>query len=159
MTSFISWSRSSSRMCSMHGLPAIGTIGFGWFDVSGLSRVPSPPAMTTAFISLPSPPVALCPRASHRERRPRKSRTESCANLAPGLPEVLDECRDGEREPGPEDPQRPVGALVRHHHERQRRVEEPGRRLTEEVDLEGVAARHGRLVPDEEQDVTQRDRE
>ena len=37
-------------MCSMHGLPTIGTIGFGWFEVSGRSRVPSPPAMTTAFI-------------------------------------------------------------------------------------------------------------
>ena len=36
-------------MCSMHGLPTIGTIGFGWFDVSGRRRVPSPPAMTTAF--------------------------------------------------------------------------------------------------------------
>ena len=33
----------------MHGLPTIGTIGFGWFEVSGRSRVPSPPAMTTAF--------------------------------------------------------------------------------------------------------------
>ena len=40
-------------MCSMHGLPTIGTIGFGWFDVSGRRRVPSPPAMTTAFTSAP----------------------------------------------------------------------------------------------------------
>jgi hypothetical protein len=31
-------------------LPTIGTIGFGWFDVSGRSRVPSPPAITTALI-------------------------------------------------------------------------------------------------------------
>ena len=38
-------------MCSMHGLPTIGTIGFGWFEVSGRRRVPSPPAMTTAFIA------------------------------------------------------------------------------------------------------------
>ena len=36
-------------MCSMQGLPTIGTIGFGWLDVSGRRRVPSPPAMTTAF--------------------------------------------------------------------------------------------------------------
>ena len=35
----------------MHGLPTTGTIGFGWFDVSGRRRVPSPPAMTTAFIA------------------------------------------------------------------------------------------------------------
>ena len=41
-------------MCSMHGLPTIGTIGFGWFEVSGRSRVPSPPAMTTAFIAATS---------------------------------------------------------------------------------------------------------
>ena len=38
----------------MHGLPTIGTIGFGWFEVSGRSRVPSPPAMTTAFTPLVS---------------------------------------------------------------------------------------------------------
>ena len=41
-------------MCSMHGLPQIGTIGLGWFEVSGRRRVPSPPAMTTPF--MPRPP-------------------------------------------------------------------------------------------------------
>ena len=41
----------------MHGFPATGTIGFGWFDVSGRSRVPSPPAITTAFTSTS---VAAC---------------------------------------------------------------------------------------------------
>ena len=40
-------------MCSMQGLPTMGTIGLGWFDVSGRRRVPSPPAMTTAFIASP----------------------------------------------------------------------------------------------------------
>jgi hypothetical protein len=50
ITSSKPWSRSSSRMCSMHGLPQIETIGLGWFDVSGRRRVPSPPAITTAFI-------------------------------------------------------------------------------------------------------------
>ena len=39
----------------MHGLPTIGTIGFGWLDVSGRSRVPSPPAITTAFTGAPPP--------------------------------------------------------------------------------------------------------
>jgi hypothetical protein len=38
----------------MHGLPTIGTIGFGWFEVSGRSLVPSPPAITTAFTPLAS---------------------------------------------------------------------------------------------------------
>ena len=50
ITSSKSCARSNSTMCSMHGLPTIGTIGFGWFEVSGRRRVPSPPAMTTAFI-------------------------------------------------------------------------------------------------------------
>ena len=53
-TSSIPWRRSRSTMCSMHGFPTIGTIGFGWFEVSGRRRVPSPPAITTAFT--PSPP-------------------------------------------------------------------------------------------------------
>jgi len=30
------------------------SIGLGWFDVSGRRRVPSPPAMITAF--MPTPP-------------------------------------------------------------------------------------------------------
>ena len=51
------WLRSNSTMCSMHGLPTIGTIGLGWFEVSGRSRVPSPPAMTTAF----TPPPRVSP--------------------------------------------------------------------------------------------------
>ena len=32
------------------GLPKIGSIGFGWLEVSGRSLVPAPPAMTTAFM-------------------------------------------------------------------------------------------------------------
>ena len=53
ITSSKPWAFRSSMMCSMHGLPTIGTIGFGWFDVSGRRRVPSPPAMTTAFMRAP----------------------------------------------------------------------------------------------------------
>ena len=58
-------------MCSMHGLPTIGTIGFGWFEVSGRRRVPSPPAMTTAFTC-----AALSTRRAHRTapRPPRAPR-------------------------------------------------------------------------------------
>src|SRR4051812_37455900 len=109
MTSVIPCSRSSSMMCSMHGLPTIGTIGFGWFDVSGRSRVPSPPAITTAFIARPSLDLPL--RLEH----------------------VLDERDRGEREPDPEDHKRPRRAVVGHHHEDQRRVEEPGCELADEV--------------------------
>ena len=65
----------------MHGLPTIGTIGFGWFEVSGRRRVPSPPAITTAFM---------------RE------------HLSPRLARVQHERDEREREAGPEDPERPV---------------------------------------------------
>ena len=37
-------------MCSMHGRFTMGIMGLGWSLVSGLSRVPCPPAMMTAFI-------------------------------------------------------------------------------------------------------------
>ena len=37
-------------MCPRHGLFTIWTIGFGRLIVRGLSRLPSPPAMTTACI-------------------------------------------------------------------------------------------------------------
>ena len=47
--------RTSETMCSMQGLPATITIGLGWFEVSGRSRVPSPPAITTAFMLVLSP--------------------------------------------------------------------------------------------------------
>ena len=39
-------------MCSSMGLLATGIIGFGRLMVSGLKRVPYPPAMTTAFMVL-----------------------------------------------------------------------------------------------------------
>src|SRR5579871_314577 len=45
-------------MCSMIGRPATGTNGLGWRLVRGRSRDPSPPAMTTAFISWPAPLLA-----------------------------------------------------------------------------------------------------
>src|SRR5579875_2310919 len=39
------------RMCSMTGLPTIGTIGLGRLMVRGRRRDPSPPAITTAFMT------------------------------------------------------------------------------------------------------------
>jgi len=39
----------------MIGLLATGSSGLGWFAVIGLSRVPSPPAMTTAFNGFAAP--------------------------------------------------------------------------------------------------------
>src|SRR5689334_7516633 len=49
------WRLSRLRMCSITGRPTIGAIGLGRETVKGLSREPSPPAMTTAFI-LPALP-------------------------------------------------------------------------------------------------------
>src|SRR5215218_6474290 len=43
--------RSSSTMCSIIGRFTSGIIGLGWFEVRGRRRVPSPPAMITAFTS------------------------------------------------------------------------------------------------------------
>src|SRR3954462_10938561 len=45
---------SRSTMCSIIGRLTIGIIGLGTIEVSGRSRVPSPPAMITAFIDAPS---------------------------------------------------------------------------------------------------------
>ena len=33
--------------------PMVPIVGFGWLEVSGRRRVPSPPAITTAFTSAP----------------------------------------------------------------------------------------------------------
>src|SRR6185437_4288037 len=47
------WRRRPTT-CSIIGRLAIGSIGFGWFEVNGRSLVPSPPAMITAFTVHPS---------------------------------------------------------------------------------------------------------
>src|SRR5215218_9495389 len=107
-TSSNPWRRSRSRMCSMHGLPTIGTIGFGWFDVSGRRRVPSPPAITTAL-------------------------TRSLSHDPPGRNRVEDARREREREPRPEDPDRPSRPVVPPDERRQTDVEDAGRNLPDEV--------------------------
>src|SRR4051812_1058274 len=63
---------SRRTMCSIIGRLARGIIGLGEFDVSGRRRVPSPPAMITAFILKPSCRVRIylpLPQGSsgHRE--------------------------------------------------------------------------------------------
>ncbi len=50
----------------MHGLPTIGTIGLGWFEVSGRSRVPSPPAITTAFKPFSGDAISRQAEATYR---------------------------------------------------------------------------------------------
>ena len=57
----------------MHGLPTIGTIGLGWFEVSGRSRVPSPPAITTAFTRRSSSEPPVVPAQRTARRRPAAS--------------------------------------------------------------------------------------
>ena len=66
-TSRTPWSRSSRRMCSRTGVPTTGTSGLGRRLVSGRSRAPSPPAMTTAFTGTSSRAPA-CP-SDHMARR------------------------------------------------------------------------------------------
>ena len=48
-------------MCSIIGRLTSGSIGLGALEVSGRRRVPSPPAMITAFMAEPTPaaPTAL----------------------------------------------------------------------------------------------------
>ena len=58
---------AGATMCSIIGSLTSGIIGLGAFEVSGRSRVPSPPAMITAFM----PPTA--PGARRCSARPRRS--------------------------------------------------------------------------------------
>src|SRR5258708_35394982 len=59
---------SRSKMWPRQGLLTIDTIGFGRLIVSGLRRLPSPPAMTTACIrpSLGAFRGLLCPDGEER---------------------------------------------------------------------------------------------
>ena len=65
-------SRSSVTMCSIIGALAIGIIGFGALDVSGRRRVPSPPAMMTAFMppTVPADRAAQADTPGERSARP-----------------------------------------------------------------------------------------
>ena len=72
--SVMPWRRSSDTMCSIIGRPTRGSIGLGRFDVCGRKRVPSPPAMITAFIRCSSRGAALA------QGRPRRG------DVAPGRP-------------------------------------------------------------------------
>ena len=48
-------------MCSIIGRLATGSIGLGAFEVSGRRRVPSPPAMITAFMHRRRPALGSRP--------------------------------------------------------------------------------------------------
>src|SRR5262245_44863185 len=58
------WVRNRPTMCSIIGTLAMGIIGLGALDVRGRSRVPSPPAMMTAFIPRPYPGLPRIPQAA-----------------------------------------------------------------------------------------------
>ena len=119
-------------MCSMHGLPTIGTIGFGWFEVSGRSRVPSPPAITTAFICATS----------------RRTLTDVVRAAA----------RTASADADPEEDERPVRArLGVDQDEADRRVEQPRRSLAEEADLERRTRAARRTGATDEHDVADED--
>ena len=110
----------------MHGLPTIGTIGFGWFEVSGRRRVPSPPAITTAFTPPPPDAPSTTYSAAATSARPRpiqKSHERPVGARCPTTSRI------------PSDS-----------------VEDPGRGLAEEADGELVAARQHEPVAADEQE-------
>ena len=47
------WVFNNVTMCSIIGRLTMGIMGLGMFEVSGRRRVPSPPAMITAFTRPP----------------------------------------------------------------------------------------------------------
>ena len=71
------WRFSSSTMCSIIGRLTSGSIGLGALDVRGRSRVPSPPAMITAFMGRTYPGAAgggaAGPPVLARAARPSRS--------------------------------------------------------------------------------------
>ena len=69
-------------MCSIIGRLATGSIGLGVFDVSGRSRVPSPPAMITAFMSA----ALLARRAGHGVPPEHRWPPRNSDSASPGRP-------------------------------------------------------------------------
>src|SRR6202789_2701282 len=63
--SVMPWRRSNDTMCSIIGRPTSGSIGLGRFEVCGRRRVPSPPAMITAFIRRSLAPSCGSPGPSY----------------------------------------------------------------------------------------------
>src|SRR5215217_1984446 len=60
-------------MCSIQGALTMGIIGFGWSLVSGLRRVPCPPAMITAFIGTHPVPENIPSTSRARTSPPRRT--------------------------------------------------------------------------------------
>src|SRR5918995_3751739 len=76
-------------MCSMHGTLTMGIIGLGWSLVSGLRRVPCPPAMITAFIGpRPRQPCPSFVRSPPRARSQEPPRTCSLPTFSGRSPVV-----------------------------------------------------------------------
>ena len=71
--------RSRLTTCSIIGMLAIGNIGLGWLEVNGRSRVPSPPAMITAF-------TTATPPAGRGVRRPAPCGPPGCRTRPPSRP-------------------------------------------------------------------------
>src|SRR5690606_20406314 len=71
------WRTSRSMMCSIIGRLTSGSIGLGLLEVRGRSRVPSPPAMITAFTG---------PHRPSRDRPPRAGRLAMTLSPRPPRP-------------------------------------------------------------------------
>src|SRR5580692_5895071 len=75
----------------MIGRLATGSMGLGWLAVIGRSRVPSPPAITTAFKAFAAPsrvPLRCTPSPANSRARTGLSGTGRPTDQAPHLDEV-----------------------------------------------------------------------
>ncbi len=129
--------RSSSTMCSMHGLPQIGTIGLGWFEVSGRRRVPSPPAITTALIRLP--------RRLDAQARAHGVEVDHAGR------------EQRETEPDVDDVDGPAGGRVGHHDQAEADHQHRGRGLPQVDHGQLVAASRSHAQADQQHDVAPQD--
>src|ERR1700674_445355 len=91
----------------MIGLLATGSMGLGWLAVIGRSRVPSPPAMTTAFngFAAPSRYIPLCIYPTVSGQAPPRGEVEHRGPPVQGRPTA---CESPAYDPG----QRPAPAGV-----------------------------------------------
>src|SRR6516225_6007361 len=135
---------SSRRTCSMIGRLATGSMGLGWLAVIGRSRVPSPPAMTTAFNGFAAPFAAFRLYFPHE---PTLGMYPTAVGQASYLGHVQHRgppVQDGspDREGPAYDPgQRPAPAGVIAEEQQRERVEQAqGGGLADQADLQGAEA-------------------
>ncbi len=78
-------------------------------------------------------------------------------DVLPGAVCVLEACGERERDADPQEHERPRRSIGRHEEEGERRIDDPGRALSQECDLELVPTRGQQAVPQDERDVASQD--